>query len=82
MLHLLRKVSSVYVPPVEVLEDEKAFDDLFQLHIEKKRLMKDLIIGGVNHQEILEALEVYIGTSNMDSYIEETQERANLILSS
>ncbi|MEO1006901.1 MAG: hypothetical protein AAFW67_13910, partial [Cyanobacteria bacterium J06638_38] len=80
MLHLLRKVSSVYVPPVEVLEDEKAFDDLFQLHIEKKRLMKDLITGGVNHQEVLEALEVYIGTSNMDSYIEETQERANLIL--
>lgn len=82
MALLLRKVANLYVPPVNVLEDKAAFEQMFELHVEKKRLLNDLLIGGVDHEEVLEALEAYIGTSNMDNYIEQTEQQLDLILTS
>lgn len=82
MVLLLHKVSNIYVPPVDVLDDSKAFDKLFELHIEKKRLLQDLLLGGIDHEEVLEALEAYIGTSHMDSYIEQTEQQLDRLIAS
>ncbi|MGK7914735.1 MAG: hypothetical protein AB4038_04205 [Prochloraceae cyanobacterium] len=82
MALLLRQVANIYVPPVDVLEDRAAFDELFELHVEQKRLLQDLLVGGVDHEEVLEALEAYIGTSHMDNYIERVEPRLDLIFSS
>lgn len=82
MVLLLRKVANIYVPPVDVLEDKAAFDQLFELHVEQKRLLQDLLVGGVDHEEVLEALEAYIGTPNMDRYLEQVEPQLDLIFDS
>ena len=82
MALLLRKVANIYVPPVDLLEDKAAFEQMFELHVEKKRLLNDLLVGGVDHEEVLEALEAYIGTSNMDNYIEQTEQQLDLLIAS
>ncbi len=69
MALLLRKVSDILVPPVDILQEEKAFDQMFAIHCEQKLLLQDLLIGGVDYEEVLEALEVYLGTPAMDAYI-------------
>ena len=69
MALLLRQVSDILVPPVDILQDEKAFDEMFELHVEQKLLLQDLLRGGVDYEEVLEALEVYLGTPAMDAYI-------------
>lgn len=82
MVLLLRKVANIYVPPVDVIEDKAAFDQLFELHVEQKRLLQDLLVGGVDHEEVLEALEAYIGTPNMDRYLEQVEPQLDLIFDS
>ena len=82
MVLLLRQVSNAFIPAVDLVEDKEEFDHLFALHVEKKRLLQDLLVGGVPYEEVLEALEAYIGTSNMDSYIEETEQKLELIICS
>ena len=82
MALLLRKIANIYVPPVDVLEDQAAFDEMFELHVEQKRLLQDLLVGGVDHEEVLEALEAYIGTSHMDHYIEQTEQQLDLLIAS
>ena len=70
-----RKLANIYIPPVDVLDDVRAVEELLELHIEQKRLFSDLVAGGINHQEILEALEAYIGISQMDEYIASTEQQ-------
>ncbi len=82
MVLLLRKVSDILVPPVEILQDEKAFDEMFELHVEQKLLLQDLLVGGVDYEEVLEALEVYLGTPAMDAYINRIEPQLDLILPS
>jgi len=81
-VQLLRRVSSIYIPDVDVVPDEAAFNQMFAVHMEEKQLLQDLILGGVDHEEVLEALEVYIGTPNMDSYIEKTESELDSFLDS
>lgn len=66
---LSRTLANIYIPPVNVLNDSGAMTELMELHIEQKMLFKDLVSGGINHEEILEALEASIGTKHMDAYI-------------
>lgn len=75
MVLLPRKVASIYIPSVQVVEDKDLFDSMFEAHCQQKLLFNDLIKGGVNHEEILEALELYIGTSQMDSYIASSEQQ-------
>lgn len=72
---LLRKTASIYIPPVQVIEDGDLFDSMFESHCQQKLLFNDLINGDVDHEEILEALEAYIGTSQMDNYIAATEKQ-------
>ena len=65
---LLRKLVSIYIPPVTVLEDTQTMNQLLELHYQQKLLFNDLIKGGVDHDEVLEALEAYIGIKNLDNY--------------
>lgn len=70
---LSRELANIYIPPVNVLNDSDAMNELMTLHIQQKMLFKDLITGGIDHEEVLEALEAYIGTKNMDDYIISTE---------
>ena len=44
MAFLLRQVSDILVPPVDILQDEKAFDQMFATHCEQKLLLQDLLV--------------------------------------
>lgn len=81
MALLHREISNILVPSVDVLEDKAAFKQLFAIHCEKKLLLQDLITGGVDHEEVLEALEIYIGTSKMDAYIDQIEPEMDCLFS-
>lgn len=69
-VELQRQVSSILIPDVDVTyQDELIFDQMFAIHVEKKKLFHDLANGEADFEEVLEALEVFIGTSNMDGYL-------------
>ena len=82
MVLLLRKVSDILVPSVDIIQDETAFSEMFALHCEQKQLLQDLLLGGVDYEEVLEALEVYVGTAAMDAYINRVEPQLDLILPS
>ena len=76
---LHRKVANIYIPPVTNIENE-AFDEMFKAHVLQKQLFQDLVAGGVDHEEVLEALEVFIQTRNMDSYIQRTEQKLDQLV--
>ena len=75
---LLRKLASIYIPPVTVLEDTQAMNQLLELHYEQKLLFNDLIKGGIDHDEVLEALEAYIGIKNLDNYCAHVEKKLDI----
>ena len=79
-LVLKRIVSEIYVPPVKVLDDKSAMNQLFLAHIEQKQLFADLLSGEVDHEELLEVVEAYVGTNNMDSFIDSTEQQLNRLV--
>ena len=66
---LERKVANILIPGVDISADEKAFDQLLEIHCLKKQLFSELVKGEANFEEIFEALEAFIGTSNIDAYL-------------
>ncbi len=70
---LERKISNILIPAVDIPDDEKAFEQLFEIHCLKKQLFSELVKGEADFEEILEALEAFIGTSNMDGYLLDVQ---------
>ena len=66
---LERKVGDILIPGVDISSDEKAFEQLFEIHCLKKQLFSELVKGEADFEEIFEALEAFIGTSNMDAYL-------------
>lgn len=74
-ISLERQYSSILVP--EVFTSEAEFDQLFHLHCLKKQLLSELIDGEADFEEVLEALETFIGTSNMDGYLMDIERPLN-----
>ena len=77
---LQRYVANIYVPPVEVLDDMGAMNQMLAAHIEQKQLFADLLSGEVDHEELLEVVEAYVGTNNMDSYIDSTEQQLDRLV--
>ncbi len=74
---LERRISNILIPAVDIPDDEKAFEQLFEIHCLKKQLFSELVEGEASFEEILEALETFIGTSNMDGYLLEIEPKLN-----
>ncbi len=70
---LERRISNILIPAVDISTDENAFEQLFEIHCLKKQLFSELVKGEASFEEILEALEAFIGTSNMDGYLLDVQ---------
>ena len=66
---LERKVANILIPGVDISAEQKAFEQLFEIHCLKKQLFLQLVKGEADFEEIFEALEAFIGTSNMDAYL-------------
>ena len=80
MITLRRKVANILIPPVEVLKDKKAVDEMFAIHCERKLLLNDLIKGGVDYDTVLDACEAYLGTSAMDNYIKQVEPQLDKLI--
>ena len=70
---LQRKVANIYIPPVDVLDDKQAMDQLIAIHIEQKNFFAALATDDTCHEDVLEYVETYVGTRNMDTYIDSTE---------
>jgi hypothetical protein len=70
---LTRKVADIFIPSVDILDDTKACEQLLDLHCEQKLLFNSLLTGDANFEDMLEALEAYVGVSQMDEYISEIE---------
>lgn len=68
------------MPPVEIIDDDKAMNELLEAHYEQKQMFKDLLTGEADLEELLEVMEMWIGTPNMDRYVAETEEKLNKII--
>lgn len=68
-IKIQREISQILIEDVKFNLDEKSFESEFELHIIKKRMFHELVEGEANFEEILEALESFVGTSNMDVYL-------------
>lgn len=66
---LERKLANIYIPDVSLGVDEELIKASWQIHCQQKILFKEMIDGDCDSEEILEALEVFIGTQNMDGYL-------------
>lgn len=77
---LQRQVANIYIPPVKVLDDKGAMNQMLAAHIEQKQLFVDLVSGEVDHEDLLEVVEAYVGTQNMDNYIEVTEQQLDRFL--
>lgn len=64
-----RQVANILISPVAFTGDDLALKQEFSLHAEKKKLFQDLLYGDATFEEVLEALETFIQTGNMDAYL-------------
>lgn len=74
-VELVRRTADIYIPPVEVLKDDAAMNQMMALHIEQKKFFNALVTDDCCHEDVLEFVEAYIGTSEMDRYIESTEQK-------
>ena len=72
-VNLIRRVADIYIPPVEVIDDSAALDQMMALHVEQKNFFNALVTDDVCHEDVLEFVEAYIGTRSMDNYIARTE---------
>lgn len=77
---LQRQVANIYVPPVDVLDDKQALNEIFALHIEQKHFFNALVDDDACHEDVLEYVETYIGTQNMDDYVERTEQQLEQLI--
>ena len=79
-VNLVRRVADIYIPPVEVIDDRDAMNQMIALHVEQKNFFNALVTDECAHEDVLEFIEAYIGTSEMDSYIESTEEKLTKLI--
>ena len=77
---LERQLANIYIPEVSLTMDSEEVENAWKLHCQQKVLFKELVDADANSEEILEALEVFIGTSNMDGYILDVEPELNHFL--
>lgn len=77
-VNLIRRVADIYIPPVEVIDDEAALNQMMALHIEQKNFFNALVTDESCHEDVLEFVEAYIGTKSMDGYIAKTERELTL----
>ena len=67
---LERKISNILVPGVSTSLKDNDFNQLFEVHCLKKQVLASMVGNDeTDFEGMLEALEVFIGTSNMDGYL-------------
>lgn len=74
-IYLERSISNILI--FEVNLNDSDFKQLFEMHCLKKQLFAELTNHQASFEEILEALEVFISTSNMDSYLLDIEPKLN-----
>ncbi|MGD1920405.1 MAG: hypothetical protein ACFCAD_16900 [Pleurocapsa sp.] len=77
---LQRKVANIYIPPVDVMEDREAMNQLLAFHVEQKNFFAALVEDDICHEDVLEYVETYIGTRDMDNYIEVTEQQLDQLI--
>lgn len=77
---LQRAVASIYVPPVDVIEDKAEMDRLLTIHFEQKQFLKALITDDICHEDVLEFMETYVETRNMDAFVENSERQLNQLI--
>lgn len=81
-VELIRKTADIYIPPVEVIDDRDAMNQMMALHVEQKNFFNALVTDDCCHEDVLEYVEAFVGTSEMDRYIKETEARLTELFSS
>jgi hypothetical protein len=79
-LLLQRALGGIYVPPIDVIDDRATMDAMLKAHIEQKNFLMALSTDEYVHEDILELVEAYIGTSAMDVYIADTEQKLDRVL--
>lgn len=77
---LQRKVANIYIPPVDVIDDRQAMDEMVAIHVQQKNFFAALVEDQTCHEDVLEYMEMYVGTRNMDSYIDSTEQQLNKLI--
>lgn len=63
-----RELADIFIPPVDILDDKEATDQLLDIHREQKLLFKTLIDGNGSIEDVVDALEDWMGIDEVDSY--------------
>lgn len=79
-VNLVRRVADIYIPPVEVIDDRSYMDSMMAAHIEQKNFFNALVTDEVCHEDVLEFVEAYIGTREMDIYIDRTEQQLTQLI--
>ena len=69
MLEKQRQLADIYIPEVDLSLDSEEIEAAWVNHVQQKIIFRELINADADSEEMLEALEVFIGTSNMDGYL-------------
>ncbi len=77
---LQRKVANIYIPPVDVIDDREAMNQMLAHHVEQKNFFAALATDDVCHEDVLEYVETFVETRNMDAYIEQTEQQLNQLI--
>ena len=79
-LLLQRSLGGIYIPPVDVMDDQAAMGEMLETHIQQKDFLMALSTDEYIHEDILEFVETYVGTNNMDKYIQKTEQKLDRVL--
>lgn len=77
---LQRQVADIYIPPVDVIDDKAAMNQLMDLHILQKQFFAALVEDDICHEDVLDFVETYIGTHQMDSYVVQTEAQLDQLI--
>lgn len=74
-VNLIRRVADIYIPPVTVIDDKEAMNQLMALHFEQKQFFNALVTDDVCHEDVLEFIEAYVDTRAMDDRINQIEQQ-------
>ena len=74
---LERKYANILVDPVSCNLPDDVLAELFRQHVAKKQLVRELVSQNASHDDVLDAMEMYVGTKNMDNYLITRKEDLN-----
>lgn len=66
---MYRRLANIYIPEVPTNLDSDEFEAVWQAHVAQKQLFRELSRTDADSEDVLEALETFVGTANMDDYI-------------